>query len=93
MPSPIRRHSEEPAKIQKLATNSLADFEKMKLKKNAPIVARAIEVFGSQHVATLWMSQPNPALRMKTPIQAIASIKGRGEVERILGRIENGVIS
>jgi uncharacterized protein (DUF2384 family) len=39
------------------------------------------------------MRQPNPALRMKTPLEAIAASKGRNEVMAILGRIEHGVIS
>ncbi len=63
------------------------------LEESAPILARAIEVFGSSEVAIHWMRQPNPALRMKTPLEAIAASKWRSEVLAILGRIEHGVIS
>ena len=58
-----------------------------------PTLARAVEVFGSKQVATRWLCRPNPALKLKAPLDVITSARGRKEVEAILGRIEQGVIS
>lgn len=58
-----------------------------------PMLARAIEVFGSRQVAARWFQRPNPALKMKAPSDVIASARGRKQVDAILGRIEHGVIS
>jgi Protein of unknown function (DUF2384) len=59
----------------------------------AKAIATAIEVFGSRQVVIRWFQRPNPALKMKTPSDAIASARGRKQVDAILGRIEHGVIS
>ena len=59
----------------------------------APMLARAIEVFGSKQVASRWFQRPNPALKRKAPLDVVTSARGRKKVEAILGRIEQGVIS
>jgi putative toxin-antitoxin system antitoxin component (TIGR02293 family) len=57
------------------------------------MLARAIEVFGSKQIANRWFRKPNPALKKKAPLEVVTSARGRKEVEAILGRIEQGVIS
>ena len=59
----------------------------------APVLARAIEVFGNSEKATRWMERPNRALSQKTPVQMLSTPAGRKEVEELLGRIEYGVYS
>ncbi len=59
----------------------------------APLLARAIEVFGNSDKATRWMGRPNRALGQKTPIEMLGTKEGRKEVEELLGRIEYGVYS
>ena len=59
----------------------------------APVLTRAIAVFGNSEKATRWMERPNRALAQKTPVQMLATEKGRKEVEELLGRIEYGVYS
>ena len=66
---------------------------KTALDKGTPLLARAIDVFGSKQVAIRWFHRRNPALRMNTPLDAVISARGRKELEAILGRIEQGVIS
>src|SRR5206468_12282170 len=66
---------------------------KTALDKGTPLLARAIDVFGSKQVAIRWFHRRNPALRMNTPLDASISARGRKELEAILGRIEQGVIS
>lgn len=59
----------------------------------APMLARAMEAFDSKQIATRWFQKPNPALKMKTPLEVVNSAPGRKKVEAILARIEQGVIS
>ena len=57
------------------------------------LLTRAIEVFGARDTAVDWVYEPNPALDGKTPFEVYSNPEGRDEIFRILGRIENGVIS
>ena len=55
------------------------------------ILARAVEVFGDESEARLWLKEPKSALQGMTPIQAIKTASGVQQVELMLGRIEHGI--
>jgi putative toxin-antitoxin system antitoxin component (TIGR02293 family) len=55
------------------------------------IFDRAIEVFGDESEAILWLKEPKSALQGMTPIQAIKTESGVQQVELMLGRIEHGI--
>lgn len=54
------------------------------------IVRRATEVLGLEHVAR-WMQSKIPSLGNQTPYTLIKTDAGRGEIERVLLKIEHGV--
>ncbi len=55
------------------------------------ILASAIEVFGDESEAKLWLKEPKSALQGKTPLQAINTESGVQQVKLMLGRIEHGI--
>lgn len=55
------------------------------------IFARAVEVFGDESEAKLWLKEPKSALQGKAPIQVINTESGIQQVELMLGRIEHGI--
>ncbi len=59
----------------------------------ARVMARAVEVLGSQEKATHWMRKPNRALGDATPLEHLDTDIGAHQVEATLGRIEHGVYS
>jgi len=56
------------------------------------LVSRAVDVFGDEIRASLWLSQPNPDLKGKTPLE-VAQRSGYDVkvLEPILVRIEHGI--
>jgi hypothetical protein len=54
------------------------------------MVRRATEVLGMDHVAQ-WMRSSIPSLGNQTPYSLIKTADGRGQVERVLLKIEHGV--
>ena len=56
-------------------------------------VVCAVEALGDTEKAGTWLRTPNTALRGATPIELLETDIGARMVERILGRIEHGVIS
>jgi len=56
-------------------------------------VVRAVDVLGDTDKAGTWLRTANTALRGETPMALLATDIGARMVERILGRIEHGVIS
>ncbi len=54
------------------------------------LVARAVEVFGSDVEATRWLSHANPDFANRTPLQAFLE-EGADSVLDVLGKIEHGV--
>jgi uncharacterized protein (DUF2384 family) len=59
------------------------------------IRARAVEIFGSEDLATKWMRTPLPLLNQSTPEQYAVSqdLAKQREVLIILGRIDYGMYS
>jgi putative toxin-antitoxin system antitoxin component (TIGR02293 family) len=55
------------------------------------VLDRAVEVFGDESEAILWLKEPKSALQGMTPIQAIKTEYGVQQVELMLGRIEHGI--
>lgn len=84
---------------------SLRTFQRLKLTPRKPlsreqsgrtwqlaeILAKAIEVFGSQDEAEAWLERPAIALEQRRPIDLLATPPGVKLVEDLLGRIEHGV--
>jgi putative toxin-antitoxin system antitoxin component (TIGR02293 family) len=59
--------------------------------KFAEIVAKAIEVFGSQEEALAWLERPALGLEQRRPIDLLSTTAGVKLVEDLLGRLEYGV--
>lgn len=57
------------------------------------VFARAVEVFGTQQQAALWLKSPIMALGNVRPIEMLDTSTGAELVTTILGRIEYGVYS
>lgn len=57
------------------------------------VIAKAVEVFGSQEKAQAWLDRPNRALAGATPRSLFGTLEGREHVLTLLGRIEHGVYS
>ncbi len=57
------------------------------------IFARAVEVFGDELEAKIWLKEPKSALQGKTPLQVINTESGVQQVELMLGRIEHGIFA
>ncbi|AXF67327.1 MULTISPECIES: MbcA/ParS/Xre antitoxin family protein [Leclercia] len=57
-------------------------------------IDRVIALFeGNEIEAQNWMSQPNRALKWKTPSELMASEAGTDEVMKLITRLEHGVYS
>jgi putative toxin-antitoxin system antitoxin component (TIGR02293 family) len=84
---------------------SLRTFQRLKLAPRKPlsreqsgrtwqlaeILAKAIDVFGSQDDAEAWLDRPAIALEQRRPVDLLATPPGVRLVEDLLGRIEYGV--
>jgi len=55
------------------------------------VTARAIEVLGDRESVLRWLRTPLPSLSDRTPLSMLDTTDGIEDVERILGRIEQGV--
>jgi len=67
--------------------------ESDRLARLARIVVRAEDALGDDDKAHRWLSAPNRALGGQRPLTLLDSDAGALAVERILGRIEHGLIS
>lgn len=59
--------------------------------KFAEVLAKAIEVFGSQDDAEEWLQKPALALDGRTPVELLETTAGAEMVETLLTRIDYGV--
>lgn len=59
----------------------------------AYLVARAIEVLGSNAAADRWLRESNPLLGNETPLALLCKDDGAQLVYDLLGRIEHGIFS
>lgn len=76
------------------ASRQRRDGANMALLESDPIVdvlARAIEVFGTQEKALRWLRTPVRSLGDKTPISLLNSPEGLSRVQDTLGQVEHGV--
>lgn len=67
--------------------------ESERLLRLARLQIRAVEVLSGPEKARRWLFSPNRALGERTPFEFSSTEPGAREVERLLGRIENGVFS
>lgn len=56
-----------------------------------PVVALAIEVFGSSAKASAWLSTPDPRHSDQTPIVMLRTPEGRAAVEEMLIQVDEGI--
>ena len=71
---------------------TLSRDESDRLARLARIVVRAEEALGSRAKAMHWLQTPNRALDGMWPLRMLGSDPGALVVERILGRIEHGIV-
>lgn len=57
------------------------------------LIAHAVEVFGSEATAHIWLSSECGSLNNRTPLQVIQTDGNESEVERVLGCIDYGMIA
>jgi putative toxin-antitoxin system antitoxin component (TIGR02293 family) len=71
----------------------LSSGQSDRLSRILRIYARAEEAIGDLSRASRWLHKENRALAGKRPIDLLGSDAGARAVEKVLGRIEHGVIS
>ncbi len=71
----------------------LSADESDRLVRVARIVALATDVLGSEQKAGQWLQRPNRALGHAAPLDLLDTDLGTQAVERVLGRVDYGVIS
>ena len=57
------------------------------------LISRAQDALGSREKALRWLMKSNRALAGEVPLTLLASDAGALAVERVLGRIEHGVLA
>ena len=78
-------------RINYVPTNRSVAQNDRQSKQLKRIFERAVEVFGDESEAKLWLKEPKSALEGKAPIQLINTDLGVQQVELMLGRIEHGI--
>lgn len=71
----------------------LTPAESDRVVRLARVAAIAVEVLGNPRMASAWLRKPNRALGDATPLSQMDTDIGVRQVERVLGRIEQGVFS
>lgn len=71
----------------------LSPEESDRLARVARVIARAEEALGEPERAHRWLGRENRALGGERPIAMLDSDAGAIAVERVLGRIEHGIVS
>jgi len=71
---------------------ALSPDESDRLTRVVRVAGRAEEALGDREAAARWLRKPNRSLEGKRPIDLLESDVGARMVERVLGRIEHGVI-
>ena len=89
----LARHlSIAPATLyRRLSTGRFTSEESDRLARLTRLYARALDVLGDRESVRNWFMAPNPSLGGKKPFDLTLTDPGCVEVERLLGRIENGV--
>jgi putative toxin-antitoxin system antitoxin component (TIGR02293 family) len=76
---------------RRMASGRFTAKESDRLARLIRLFSRSVEVLGNDESAKEWFDTPNPSLRGVTPLSVSQSDPGSVEVERLLGRIEEGV--
>ncbi len=74
-------------------TSRLTPFESSRLYRLARLFARASEVLAGPDAARSWLRRPQRALGGAVPVSLLDNEAGAVAVERLLGRIEDGVVT
>lgn len=77
---------------RKRATGRLSPEQSDRLYRLARVIAHAIEVLEDPHRVSEWLRSPNRALGKEDPLSLLDTDIGVQEVDRVLGRIEHGVV-
>lgn len=75
------------------AKGTLSPEESDRLARMARLITRAEEAFADPEKAHRWLGRENRALAGHRPIALLDSDAGARAVERVLGRIEHGIVS
>ncbi|MDQ6885690.1 MAG: DUF2384 domain-containing protein [Gemmatimonadota bacterium] len=78
---------------KRAARLQLSPEESDRLARVARLIARAEEAIGDADKAHRWLAQPNRALGGSSPVALLDSDAGSLAVERVLGRIEHGIVA
>ena len=78
---------------RRLKTGRFAGGESERIYRVARLLERAQEVLESETEAAVWLKTSKRYLNGKTPLQYADTEVGAQTVERLLGRIEHGVVS
>jgi putative toxin-antitoxin system antitoxin component (TIGR02293 family) len=78
---------------KRTAKRPLSADESDRLARLARLLVRSEEALGDEEKAHRWLSQPNRALGGQRPLSLLDSDVGARAVERVLGRIEHGILS
>jgi putative toxin-antitoxin system antitoxin component (TIGR02293 family) len=74
-----------------MASGRFTVQESNRLARLIRLFSRCVQVLGNDESAKEWFHTPNPSLRGMTPLSDSQSDPGSAEVERLLGRIAEGV--
>jgi putative toxin-antitoxin system antitoxin component (TIGR02293 family) len=74
-------------------TTRLTAQESSRMYRLARIYARAAEVLAGPEAARTWLSRPQRALGGDVPLSLLDNEAGTVAVERLLGRIDDGVVT
>lgn len=77
---------------KRTAGSALSADESDRAARVARMVARAEEALGDAGRAHRWLQQPNRSLGGRTPLELLDSDPGSRSVERVLLRIEHGIV-
>ncbi len=79
--------------MRRRKSGRLDTLESDRLLRFARLFQNAVEVFGNEQSARLWLKSPARALGGMIPITCAGTEVGSREVENLLGRIEFGVFT
>jgi len=84
---------------ERTLSRRLATGEKLSLPESdrmmrlARVVAHALDTFGTEEKAALWLRTPNIVLGGDAPLHLLDTDSGAREVDTVLGRIDYGLFS
>lgn len=76
---------------RRMASGRFSAQESDRLARLMRLLGRGVEVLGNDESAREWFQTPNPSLGGQIPFSLTQSDPGCIEIERLLGRIEEGV--